>query len=90
MKEAVELIQQASFLGIFAGAFVMSSKTWLRHLWSICLMICVGCGVLLTLWDEITAFCSRLLTYLSWGALAIAAVVIAFKLIRRFLIGRRV
>lgn len=90
MNEFFDLVQKVSFVGIIAGAFAMSRKSWLRNLWWICLLLCVGSSMLSAYWDEVVAACTTMLTWLGWGAIALAIVMVGIRLIRKLLFGRRV
>lgn len=90
MYELLNLVQKVSFIGIIAGIFTMSQKSWLRNLWWISLLLCVGSGVLSAYWNEVVGVCATVFSWLGWGAIALAVVAVGIKLIRKFLFGRRV
>lgn len=90
MNEFFDLVQKVSFVGIIAGVFTVSQKSWLRNLWWICLLLCAGSSLLSAYWNEVVATCTTALTWLSWGAIALAVVMVGIRLIRKLLFGRRV
>lgn len=90
MNELLVLVQKVSFVGIIAGAFTMSRKSWLRNLWWICLLLCVGSSMLSAYWDEVVSACTTVLAWLGWGVIALAIVIVGIRLIRKLLLGRRV
>jgi len=89
MRELLEVVQKASFVGIIAGGFFMSHKSGLKNLWWISLLVCMGTMVLDMYWVDISAFFEALFSWLGWGAVALLLVFICCKVIRRLIGGKR-